>query len=166
MGGFTLVEVMIAAAVLTVMSATTLVAFNTIHRNAVDDRDYANACAILHDAIERSLNIQWTIVASPPPILADTGGSETVFDLVSETDNPTATIQIFPCNTTTTTSYYTSDPSNPIVTGTLSRNVARVSGDPTDPKYGLLQVTMGITYTTTRGRTQRIEMHTMRAVDL
>lgn len=163
---FTLVEVMIAAAILAIMSASTLVAFNAIHRNAVDNRTYSNACAILHGAIETALAARWTDPAAPLGILLETGTDGIQFDPYSGTDTPSPT-QIFPAPTLTEGSYWAGDP---IVTGTVTRIVTRKSADVTDPNYGLLQVTMRIQYTirldrTSRGHTITLEMRTVRADD-
>ena len=58
-GGFSLVEVMVAVAILGIIGGTVFMAMCRLHRNAADNRNYASAQIILRNAVDQALTRGW-----------------------------------------------------------------------------------------------------------
>ena len=145
---FTLVEVLVAAAVLTIMSAVVLQSFSVIYRRAVDKRTTSNAYAILQSQIESALNDPYTITQIPASLTTSS-----------------TTVQIYPNPTTTGNTYYLAAANNKFVMGTLQTNITSISSG-ANGALGLLQIDVLITCTNADGYAQTFEMRTVRGPDL
>ena len=172
---FTLVEVMIGAAILTIMSAIVLESFGQIYRRSVDNRTISNAYVILQNQIQAALNTpcaDTTVATSAMPP-----------SLVSSV----STVQIFPNPTTLENAYY--QPVIPSASGTLSNNYSIVSGlfantnsivvgtlttsvapitSGSNANLGLLQIKASLSYYVkgNSGEMRTLEMRTVRSPDL
>ncbi len=71
-GGFSLVELMVAAAILAILSATIFTSLARLNRNAVDNRNYTNGLIILRNAIDQALTRGWNDSTPPSGILMPT----------------------------------------------------------------------------------------------
>jgi prepilin-type N-terminal cleavage/methylation domain-containing protein len=160
--GFSLVEVMVAVAILGVIGGTVFMAMCRLHRNAADNRNYASAQIILRNAIDQALTRGWDDSAYPTGIIAPTIVDNTVpydssanywvqWNPFSEADtwNPADTVPIY------------SDQMDPSrnVTGCLYRKVQFVTNS-----SNLLWVTMRLDYTYD-GKAHSQQMVTLRSAD-
>ena len=145
---FTLVEILVAAAVLTIMSAVVLQSFSVIYRRSVDKRTTSNAYAILQSQIEKALNDPYTITQIPASLTTSS-----------------TTVQIYPNPTTTGSNYYPVNSRNKFVMGTLQTNITPITTG-TNGALGLLQVDILISCTNADGYAQTFEMRTVRGPDL
>jgi len=174
-GAFTLIEVMIGAAILTIMTAIVLESFAKIYRRSVDNRTISNAYVILQNQIQAALNTP----------CADTGVATS--SMPPSLTNSVSTVQIFPNPTTLENAYY--QPLIPDATGTLSNNYSIVSGlfantnsivvgtlttsvapitSGSNANLGLLQIKVSLSYylSGTSGDMRTLEMRTVRSPDL
>jgi prepilin-type N-terminal cleavage/methylation domain-containing protein len=159
---FSLLEVLIAAAVLVIVSSAVLTAFAMLQRNAADNRNYACAQIILQNAIDQSLTRGWDNLATPTGILAPTvPGSTSAYDASSSAwhqwDYYAATDSTAPAAVVTIYSDQLSPAHN--VSGILYRDVQCVNGN-----NRLLWVTMRVDYTYA-GRNHSQQMAAVRSFD-
>ena len=161
-GGFSLVEVMVAVAILGIIGGTVFMAMCRLHRNAADNRNYASAQIILRNAVDQALTRGWDDADYPTGIIAPTITDNTVpFDSsagywvqwnpFSEADtwNPAETVPIYSDQMDVSRN----------VSGRLYRKVQFV----TDTDY-LLWVTMRLDYTYD-GKAHSQQMVTVRSAD-
>ena len=160
--GFSLVEVMVAVAILGMLGGTVFMAMCRLHRNAADNRNYASAQIILRNAVDQALTRGWEDSDYPNGIIAptitdstlpyDSSGSYWVqWNPFSEADtwNPAETVPIYSDQMDVSRN----------VSARLYRKVQFVTG--TD--Y-LLWVTMRLDYTYD-GKAHSQQMVTLRASD-
>ena len=76
--GFSLVEVMVAVAILGMLGGTVFMAMCRLHRNAADNRNYVSAQIILRNAIDQALTRGWDDADYPNGIIAPTITDNTV----------------------------------------------------------------------------------------
>jgi len=174
--GFSLVEVMVAVAILALIGGTVFMAMCRLHRNAADNRNYASAQIILRNAIDQALTRGWDDANYPDGILSPTNSDNT---LPYDTDPgvkyesgllaylyPGSWVQWNPFSASDTWSVADTvpiysdqmDPSRN-VTGRLYRKVQFVTG-----MNSLLWVTMRLDYTYD-GKEHSQQMFTIRSAD-
>lgn len=142
---FTFVEVMVAAAIITLLSGATVSALLRLQRNAADNRNDASAQIVLRNMLDQAMTRGWDDEANPGGILAPTvSGSSSDFDVsaggwqqwdyfrAADTADPAAVVTIY------------SDQIDPArdVSGRVYRKVQRVKDNP-----HLLWITARIIYT-------------------
>ncbi len=161
-GGFSLVEVMVAVAILGMLGGTVFMAMCRLHRNAADNRNYASAQIILRNAVDQALTRGWDDSESPNGIIAPTvPGNTAPYDAGASywnRWNPFSESDSWPSPTTVPVYSDQMDVSRN-VSGRLYRKVQFVTG--TD--Y-LLWVTMRLDYTYD-GKAHSQQMVTLRAAD-
>jgi len=145
---FTLVEILVAAGVLTIMSAAVLQSFVVIYRRSVDKRTTSNAYALLQSTIDEALNDPYTLTSIP-----------------SSLTSSSSTVQIYPNPTSTGNTYYPVSANNKFVWGTQVTTVTPINSG-ANGSLGLLQVDVLISCTNADGYAQTFEMRTVRAPDL
>ncbi len=161
-GGFSLVEVMVAATILIMIGGTAFMALSRLHRNAAENRNYACAQIVLRNAVDQALTRGWNNSAAPAGILEPTvPGNGGVFYTnpdgwhqwnpysASDDTGPSALVPIYSDQM---------DPSRNI-SGQLFRKVQYVTGT-----NSLLWVTMRLDYTYD-GRPYSTQLATVRALD-
>ena len=161
-GGFSLVEVMVAVAILGMLGGTVFMAMCRLHRNAADNRNYASAQIILRNAIDQALTRGWDDSEYPDGIIAPTitddslpydssGNNWVQWNMFSESDtsSPAEMVPVY------------SDQMDPSrnVSGRLYRKVQFVTNS-----SDLLWVTMRLDYTYD-GKAHSQQMVTVRSAD-
>lgn len=159
-GGFTLVEVMVAAAILVLVTGSVVTALMMVNRDAAANRNRTAGKLILQRAIDTALVVTWRDPAVPPRILTPTLAAGAPFagaggwvnhNLYTTADDLTgnATVAV----------YEDRDVSQRDIVGKVYRKVQRAPGND-----GLMLVSMRLDYRY-RGRSVSLEMSTERAVD-
>ena len=125
---FTLVETLIATAIIAISATSIYYAFLRMNDNAVAARCDTTAKLILERAVNLAVTSEWG-EAGAPPILALTGNDFVTFDLTTGADSD-GSVSLF------------DDPNNnTIVTGTLSRQVLVYSAS--DGSAGMTALPLG-----------------------
>lgn len=144
--GFTLVQVMISAAVIVIAGVSSISGLLTVNREAATMRLYSEARAIVQRCTDKALTVPFTST-STPTILATTGSSGSSFD-----ENGDG-------NYNENVAYLRSG--NTLVTGTVTRTVVAEANPDSAVIY---RVTFQINYNF-RGRAYSYQMVSLRAQD-
>ena len=145
-GAFTLVQLMIAAAIIVVVGVSSISTMLTVNREAATMRMFSNARAIVQRNMDAALVAPFS-ATSAPPILATTGSSGALYD--EDGDGS------YTENVVTTRS------GNVLVTGTLNRTVVAESNSDSAP---IFRITFQLNYTF-RGRSYSYQMTSLRSQD-
>lgn len=159
-GGFTLVEVMVAAAILVLVTGSVVTALTMVNRDAAANRNRTAGKLILQRAIDTALAVTWRDPAAPPRILTPTLGAGVPFEGASGwvNHNLYTTADDLTGNATVPV-YEDRDASQRDIVGKVYRKVQRAPGND-----GLMLVSMRLDYRY-RGKPVALEMSTERAVD-
>ncbi len=145
-GGFTLVQVMIAAAIMVVVGVSSISTLLTVNREAATARVYSNARAIVQRNMDAALVAPFSST-STPAILATTGSSGALYD---EDGDGSYTENVVDTRS-----------GNVLVTGTLNRTVVAEANSDSAP---IFRITFQLNYTF-RGRSYSYHMTSLRAQD-
>jgi prepilin-type N-terminal cleavage/methylation domain-containing protein len=144
--GFTLVELMIAAAVILIVGIAGVQALAMMNSKAAAMRIFNNARAAVQRNIDTAMGVPYT-TTSVPAILATTPATGTVY-----VDSGSGSLE---------TVVLMSNGSTPLITGTMTRTVV---AQPNSESQALLSITFSLTYTY-RKHNYIYSMTTLRAPD-
>ena len=145
--GFTLVQIMIASAIIVIVGLASVQALVLMNRKAAVMRTLSNARAVVQRNIDTAMGVPLT-ASSVPPILAITTATGAVYDDDGGGDN-LVNIALLRAGTSAW------------LKGTLTRTVvAEANADNAD----IRRVTFSVTYTY-RGRPYTFAMTTLRTID-
>lgn len=153
LGGFAMVEVLVAATLIGVAAIASIQGLGVLNRNAAEVRAMTNARAILERNIDTALSATWT-ANSLPAVLAFTGNAGAIYDDDAGTpfDNGIAN---------TASIVLQGEAGAQLITGKLTRIVVPVANP---ENADIRQVTFQLDYSY-RGRNYSSQLTTMRAID-
>ena len=147
LAGFSLVQVMIATAIIVIVGLSSVQALVMMNRKASVMRTFSNARAVVQRNIDTAMGVPWTLTLEPP-ILALTSATGSVYDDDGGGDNQ-VNIALLRSGTTA------------LIKGTLTRIVV---AEPNPDGAVLRRITFRLNYNY-RGRPYNFAMSTLRTQD-